>query len=74
MTREKAMKEYRETKEQILPCPLCNDARLYVSDGDYYSEYEAHGFKMKCKCHNAWEKTDWCKTREEAIKLWNKRR
>lgn len=68
------MEDYKEIKEEILPCPLCNEAWLYVSDGDYYSGYEAYGFKVKCQCGNAWSKTDWCKTREEAINLWNKRR
>ena len=56
---------------EILKCPYCNEACLYVSDGGYTSGYENNGYKMSCMCHFAWQNTDWKPTREEAIKMWN---
>lgn len=58
---------------KLKTCPICGEVWLYISDGDYYSGYEAKGFRMSCKCHYAWNKTDWCKTRKEAIDAWNGR-
>ena len=56
---------------EILKCPYCNEALIYVSDGGYTSGYENNGYKMSCMCHFAWQNTDWKPIREEAIKMWN---
>ena len=56
---------------EILKCPYCNDAWLYVSDGGYTSGYESKGYKIECRCGFAWKNIDWKPTREEAIKIWN---
>lgn len=59
--------------KRLKPCPRCHDAWMYVSDGDYYSGYESYGYRVECRCHWAWEQIGWQKTREEAIKKWNKK-
>lgn len=58
---------------ELEPCPFCDDIWLYVSDGDYYSGYEAYGYRVNCKCGFAWNTIDWCKTEEQAINSWNRR-
>lgn len=52
-------------------CPFCNDVDLYVSDGDYYSGYEAKGYRISCRCGFAWKAISWCETKEDAIEKWN---
>lgn len=56
--------------EELKKCPHCNDIWFYVSDGDYYSGYEAYGVRVQCKCGFAWKNSDWEKTREEAATKW----
>ena len=56
----------------LKPCPFCGDISLYVSDGDYYSGYESHGYRVSCKCHYAWKVVPWCNTKEQAAREWNK--
>ena len=31
--------------DKLKPCPKCNKSWLYVSDGDYYSDYESNGYR-----------------------------
>lgn len=57
---------------KIKLCPHCDEAELYVSDGGYSSGYENNGYRISCKCGFAWKKINWEKTKEEAIKKWNK--
>ena len=57
--------------KKLSPCPYCGDISLYVSDGDYYSGYEANGYRVSCLCHFAWKSVPFCETREEAIDRWN---
>ena len=57
---------------KLKPCPYCGDIWLYVSDGDYYSGYEAYGYRVECQCGFAWNAISWCNTREQAINEWNK--
>lgn len=61
-----------ETPE-LIPCPYCKESNLYVSDGDYYSGYESHGYRVHCRCGFAWRTVGWRKTKEEAIEEWNRR-
>lgn len=58
---------------EILKCPYCNEAWLYVSDGGHTSGYESNGYKMSCRCHFAWQNTEWKPTKEETIIDWNKK-
>ena len=59
--------------KQIKPCPHCQKSWMYVSDGDYYSDYESKGYRINCRCGYAWKTISWQPTREEAIDLWNRR-
>lgn len=58
---------------EIKKCPFCGSAWLYVSDGDYYSDYESKGYRVNCKCGYAWKAISWKKTREQATEAWNRR-
>ena len=66
------MYQRMETEIKAKPCPVCGEAWLSVSDGDYYFTHEIKKFRISCKCHYVWNKTGWCKTREEAIGAWNR--
>lgn len=57
----------------IEACPFCKDAWIYAENGDYGSGYENNGYRINCRCGYAWEKVDWQKTKEEAVKAWNER-
>ena len=57
---------------ELNKCPRCNDIWFYVSDGDYYSGYEAEGIRVQCKCGFAWKNSNWEKTREIAQQKWNR--
>lgn len=59
--------------ERLKPCPFCKDIWLFVSDGDYYSGYEAFGYRVNCHCGFAWKAITWQKTKEEAVDTWNRR-
>ena len=65
-------KTLKHLRKKLKPCPICGDAWLYISDGDYYSGYESKGYKVSCMCHYAWNVVPWCNTKEEAIKRWNR--
>ena len=52
-------------------CPVCHDIWLYVSDGDWCSNYEANGYRVNCQCGLAWRIVPYQKTKSEAIRLWN---
>lgn len=56
---------------KVIPCPICKDAWVYASTGDYGSGYENYGYRIECKCGLAWELVDWKETKEEAILEWN---
>lgn len=51
-------------------CPKCNTIWFYISDGDYYSNYERYGYKLNCNCGYAWAALEWCGTKEELIRKW----
>ena len=58
---------------EILKCPYCNEALIYVSDGGYTSGYENNGYKMSCMCHFAWQNNDWKTASKQKVKnddLW----
>lgn len=59
--------------DKLKPCPKCNKSWLYVSDGDYYSDYESKGYRVNCSCGYAWKAISWQKTEQEAIQEWNRR-
>ena len=59
--------------EKLKPCPRCQVAWLYASTGDYYSGYEAHGYKVNCECGFAYLASEYRPTEEEAIEAWNRR-
>lgn len=42
-------------EEKQKNCPFCDDIWIYVSDGDYYSGYEAFGYRVGCRCGFAWK-------------------
>lgn len=48
---------------EIKKCPFCGGAWLYVSDGDYYSDYESKGYRVNCKCGYAWKAISWEKNK-----------
>jgi len=66
-------KKYDTNEFRIKPCPKCGDVWTYVSNGDYYSGYEVHGFRINCKCGFAWKTIPFCSTRREAVIKWNER-
>ena len=57
---------------ELKPCPFCHQSWLYASTGDYGSGYEAHGYRVECRCGFAWKAITWQKTKQEAIEEWNK--
>ena len=57
---------------ELKPCPICGKSWLYVSDGDYYSDYESKGYRVNCRCGYCWSAIYWQKTREQAIEAWNR--
>ena len=59
-------------KDRLKKCPFCNDIWFYVSDGDYYSNYETNGYRVQCLCKFAWNIIPWCETKEEVINKWDK--
>ena len=59
-------------RNELKPCPFCKTIWVYVSDGDYYSGYEANGYRANCQCGFAWIKTDWQKTEKGLLKMWNR--
>ena len=62
----------QHTKQpRMKPCPFCNDIWVYASDGDYYSGYEARGYKPQCYCGFAYRRIPWCETEEDMIMKWN---
>ena len=58
---------------KLKPCPFCGDSWVYASVGDYTSGYENFGYRVECKCGFAWGAINWCETKEEAIRAWNRR-
>ena len=60
------------SRYKIKKCPYCNDAWLFVSDGDYYSGYESKGFKVSCMCGFAFRNMPFMPSRESAVAEWNK--
>lgn len=58
--------------DKLQRCPICGEAWIYVSDGGYTSDYESFGYKVECKCKGSFSLMPWQKTKEEAIKYWNR--